>query len=59
MVKVYFIYKEYDKNDDEKIHITSIFEDVEELLLFVNERKRFYNDTRKIVIETIKMDKGE
>ena len=60
-LKIYYVYKEFDDEFDfkERIYITTIFENVEELFDYMNKRKEYYKgNTRKIEIEIIH-SKGE
>ena len=58
----YYIYKEFDNQNGrykERTNITRIFEDIEELLKFINERKEFYKsfwNTRTITIDIIEKE---
>lgn len=54
--KEYYIYKEYDDEFGlkEQIYISSVFENINELFEYMNERKVFWHgNTRKIEIELI------
>jgi hypothetical protein len=60
-LKMYYVYKEFDDEFGfkERIYITTVFENVEELFDYMNERKEYYKgNTRKIEIEIIH-SKGE
>ena len=54
--KEYYVYKEYDDEFGlkEQIYISSVFENINELFEYMNERKQFWHgNTRKIEIELI------
>ena len=55
-----FYYKEYDKNNEEKIHISRGFKTTTDLINFMFERQKFYSgDMKRIVIEIITVEGDE